>query len=61
MVPVQALLLIVLSAPPMIRGETSLPTLPEAIQLFQVESMNKLRQTIQDQESVITGQETKIV
>ena len=53
-------LLIGLSAP-IIRGETNLPTLPEAIQLFQVETMNKLRQTIQDQESVIAKQQARIV
>ena len=59
MVPVQALLLIGVSVP-IITGQTNLPTLPEAIQLFQVESMNKLRQTIQDQESVIADQQAKI-
>ena len=37
-----------------------LPTLPEAIQLFQLESMNNLRQTIQSQEGVIRGQVTRI-
>ena len=41
-------------------GEADLPTLPEAIQLFQLESMNKLRQTIQIQEGVITEQQTRM-
>ena len=59
MVAVRALLLILLSAPT-IRGRTNLPTLPEAIRLFQVESTNKLRQTIQDQESVIAEQQARI-
>ena len=41
-------------------GEADIPTLPEAIQLFQLESMNKLRQTIQIQEGVITEQQTRM-
>jgi len=41
-------------------GQEDLPTLPEAVQLFQLESMNELRQTIQSQESVIRDQETRI-
>ena len=59
MVAVRALLLILLSAPT-IRGRTNLPTLPEAIRLFQVGSTNKLIQTIQDQESVIAEQQARI-
>ena len=74
MVAVKALLLILLSGPTLalagrrlrtgttgtIRGRTNLPTLPEAIRLFQVESTNKLIQTIQDQESVIAEQQARI-
>ena len=43
-----------------ITGQADIPTLPEAIQLFQLESMNKLRQTIQEQESVIAEQQERI-
>jgi hypothetical protein len=47
--------------PLLITGQAEdLPTLPEAIQLFQLESMNNLRQTIQSQEGVIRGQVTRI-
>ena len=42
------------------RPTCPVPTLPQAIQLFQVETMNKLRQTIWDEESVIAEQEVKI-
>ena len=41
-------------------GLATLPTLPEAIQLLQLESINDLKETILDQESVITEQEAKI-
>ena len=43
-----------------VTGQAGLPTLPEAIQLFQLESMNKLRRTIQSQEGVITDKQTRI-
>ena len=47
--------------PLLITGQAEdLPTLPDAIQLFQLESMNKLRQTIQSQEGIITDQQTRI-
>ena len=47
--------------PLLITGQAEdLPTLPEAIQLFQLESMNNLRQTIQSQEGVIRDQVTRI-
>ena len=39
---------------------TTLPSLPEAIQLLQLESINELKETIRDQESVIAEQEVKI-
>jgi len=57
--PVQLLLLLVFSAPP-IAGQNNTPTLPEVIQLFQLDAMNKLRQTIEDQERVISAQEEKM-
>ena len=41
-------------------GLATLPTLPEAIQLLQLESINDLKETIRDQESVIAEQEAKI-
>ena len=40
--------------------EANLPTLPKAIQLLQLESMNELRVTIQDQEVIIADQQAKI-
>ena len=57
--PVQLLLLLIFSAPPT-AGQNSSLSLPEVIQLFQLDTMNKLRQTIQDQESVISEQQKKI-
>ena len=42
------------------KGETGLPTLPEAVRLFQLESMNKLKQTIREQESAISEKQAKI-
>merc|ERR1711971_1068336 len=45
---------------PKLQEEVDLPTLPEAIQLFQLESMNKLRQTIQSQEEAISEKQTRI-
>ena len=41
-------------------GHASLPTLPEAIQLLQLESINDMKETIRDRESVIADQEAKI-
>ena len=57
--PVQLLLLLIFSAPPT-AGQNSSLSLPEVIQLFQLDTMNKLRQTIQDQESVISEQQKKM-
>lgn len=57
--PVQLLLLLVFSAPP-IAGQNNTPTLPQVMQLFQLDTMNKLRQTIEDQERVISAQEEKM-
>jgi len=57
--PAQLLLLLVFSASP-IAGQNNPPSLPEVIQLFQLDTMNKLRQTIQDQESVISEQQKKM-
>jgi len=57
--PAQLLLLLVFSASP-IAGQNNPPSLPEVIQLFQLDTMNKLRQTIQDQESVISEQNAKM-
>ena len=57
--PAQMLLLLMFSAPP-IAGQTDQPSLPEAIKLFQLEIMNKLRKTVQDQENVISEQQSKI-
>ena len=57
--PVQLLLLLVFSAPP-IAGQNNSLLLPEVIQLFQLDTMNKLRQTIKDQERVISAQEEKM-
>ena len=56
--PVFLLFLFVVSAPP-VAGQTNPSSLFEAIQLFHV-SMNKLRQTIQDQEKIISEQQAKI-
>ena len=41
-------------------ANATLPTLPEAIQLLQLESINNLKETIRDRESVIAEQENKI-
>ena len=56
--PVYRLFLFLVSAPP-VAGQTNPSSLSEAIQLFHV-SMNKLRQTIQDQEKIISEQQAKI-
>ena len=56
--PLYLLFLFVVSAPP-VAGQTNPSSLSEAIQLFHV-SMNKLRQTIQDQEKIISEQQAKI-
>ena len=56
--PVYLLFLFIVSAPP-VAGQTNPSSLSEAIQLFHV-SMNKLRQTIQDQEKIISEQQAKI-
>ena len=56
--PVYLLFLFVVSAPP-VAGQEKPSSLAEAIQLFHV-SMNKLRQTIQDQEKIISEQQAKI-
>ena len=55
-----ALLLLILSSPPITAGQANLPTLPEAIQLFQLESMNNQREMIKSQERVITDQRARI-
>ena len=57
---VQLLLLLMFSAPPIIAGQTNQPSLPEAIKLFQLGIMNKLRKTVQDQENIISEQQAKI-
>merc|ERR550517_781748 len=58
---ISLLLLLISSALPTAKGqEANLPTLPEAIQLLQLESMNELRKTIQDQEVMIADQQAKI-
>ena len=57
---VQALLLLLFSVPPMTAGQANLPTLPEAIRLLQLESMNNQRETIESQERVITEQQARI-
>ena len=58
---IYGLLLLIASALPTGKGqEANLPTLPEAIQLLQLESMNELRETIQDQEVIIADQQAKI-
>jgi len=41
-------------------GESGLPTLPEAVRLFQLDSMNKLKQTIREQESVIAEKVARV-
>ena len=56
---VHLLLLLIFCAPP-IAGHTDQPSLPEAIKLFQLEIMNKLRKMVQDQENVISEQQAKI-
>ena len=50
MMPVQHLLLLLFFPALPITGHPNRPALPEAIQLFQMETMNNLRQTIQEQE-----------
>merc|ERR1719239_349679 len=56
-----SVLLLIASALPTAKGqEANLPNLPEAIQLLQLESMNELRKTIQDQEVIIADQQAKI-
>ena len=56
-----SVLLLIASALPTGKGqEANLPNLPEAIQLLQLESMNELRKTIQDQEVIIADQQAKI-
>ena len=57
--PVQLLLLLVFSVPP-IAGQNNTLSLPEVIQLFQLDTMHELRQTIHDQESIISEQQAKI-
>ena len=59
MLPVQALLHLIFFAPPLTRGQANLPTLPEAIELFQLESMNNLRETIRSQEGVLAEQQER--
>ena len=56
---VQLLLLLFFSASP-ITGHPKPPSLPEAIQLFQMEMMNQMMQTMRDQEGVISEQQVKI-
>ena len=46
--------------PPISVGEANLPTLPEAVQLFQLESMNKKREEIESQEKEIREQRARI-
>ena len=46
--------------PPISVGEANLPTLPEAVQLFQLESMNKKREEISNQEKEIREQQARI-
>jgi len=58
--PVQLLLLLIFSAPLIRAGQTDQPSIPEAIKLFQLGIMNKLRKTVQDQENVISEQQAKI-
>jgi len=58
--PVQLLLLLIFSAPLVIAGQTDQPSIPEAIKLFQLGIVNKLRKTVQDQENVISEQQAKI-
>ena len=60
MLPVKALLLLIFFAPSLIRGQANLPTLPQAIELFQLESMNNLRETIQRQEGAMAEQGARI-
>ena len=61
MLPVQALIPLIFCAAPLSSGQENLPTLPEAIQLFQLESMNNQRETIERQERVIVEQRARIV
>ena len=56
---VQALCLLILILPTS-TGQANLPALPEAIQLFQLKSMNNLRDTIQGQESIIAERQARI-
>ena len=60
MLTAQAMLLLIFLLP-RTTGQANLPTLPEAIQLFQLESMNNLRETIQSQEKEITEKKLQIV
>merc|ERR1712032_238079 len=57
---VQVLLLLIFFAHTQGRGQANLPTLPEAIELFQLESMNNLRETIRSQESAMAEQRARI-
>ena len=60
MSPIKSLCILALCAPLVTSGETNLPTLPEAIELFQLETVNDLRRTIARQEEVIEEQQARI-
>ena len=60
MLPAQTLILLILSSAPITRGQDNLPMLPQAIQQFQLESMNNQRATIESQERVIAEQQARI-
>jgi len=42
------------------RGQTPLPTLPDAVRLFQLDSMNKLKEAVGEQEGIIAENQAKI-
>jgi len=41
-------------------GQTPLPTLPDAVRLFQLDSMNKLKEAVREQEGIIAENQAKI-
>ena len=60
MFPDQALLVFILCAPLITTGQANLPTLPEAVQMFQLESMNNLKEVIRSQEKVMVEQQARM-
>ena len=58
--PIKSLCILALCAPLVTSEENNLPTLPEAIELFQLEMINDLRRTIARQEKVIEDQQARI-